>query len=134
MADNTVKCWGQGGVGQLGYGNNNTIGDNETPNTVGVVNLGQTAKAITAGDFHTCALLADNTVKCWGDGASGRLGYGNDQIHIGDNETPNTVGVVNLGQTAKAITTGDSHTCALLADNTVKCWGSGGSGRAGLRQ
>ena len=88
LADNTVKCWGDGGNGQLGYGNLNSIGDDETPNTVGVVNLGQTAKAITAGDRHTCALLADNTVKCWGYGSRGRLGYGNSN-NIGDNETPN---------------------------------------------
>ena len=127
---------GIGEFGQLGYGNTNTIGDDETPDTVGVVNLGQTASAITAGGSHTCAILADNTVKCWGRGNNGQLGYGNID-NIGDNETPNTVGVVNLGQTAKAITAGGSsqfgggHTCALLADNTVKCWGFGRFGRLG---
>ena len=64
---------------------------------------------------------------------NGRLGYGNED-NIGDDETPNDVGVVNLGQTAKAITAGFSHTCALLADNTVKCWGAGEPWTAGLRQ
>ena len=68
----------------------NDIGDNETPNDVGVVNLGQTAKAITAGGNHTCAILADNTVKCWGFGSNGQLGYGGsfleDDDNIGDDE------------------------------------------------
>ncbi|MEZ5112747.1 MAG: RCC1 domain-containing protein [Nocardioidaceae bacterium] len=34
-----VRCWGYGYYGQLGYGNTNTIGDDETPATAGNVNL-----------------------------------------------------------------------------------------------
>ena len=33
-------------------------------------------RSITAGDLHTCALLSDHTVKCWGFNASGQLGLG----------------------------------------------------------
>ena len=37
---------------------------------------GRTAIAIAAGDIHTCALLDDDTVKCWGANATGQLGQG----------------------------------------------------------
>jgi MYXO-CTERM domain-containing protein len=31
---------------------------------------------VSSGDAHTCALLSDGTVRCWGDGGRGRLGDG----------------------------------------------------------
>ena len=42
-----VRCWGWGGVGQLGYGNISSIGDNETPATAGDV-VGLPAGAVFA--------------------------------------------------------------------------------------
>ena len=33
---------------------------------------------LDAGDEHTCALLADRSLRCWGKGLAGRLGYGNE--------------------------------------------------------
>ncbi len=134
LDNNTVKCWGNGGAGRLGYGNTNDIGDDETPDSIGVVNLGtgRTAKQIAAGGEHTCAVLDNNTVKCWGLGNNGRLGYGNTN-DIGDDETPDNIGVVNLGtgRTAKQIAAGGEHTCAVLDNDTVRCWGNGGAGRLG---
>ncbi len=135
LLDNgTVRCWGAGGNGQLGYGNTSQIGDNETPDSVGPVNLGpgRTATAVTAGDAHTCALLDNGTVRCWGNGGNGQLGYGNTD-DVGDNETPGSVGPVNLGagRTAAAISAGDIHTCALLDNGTVRCWGYGMFGALG---
>ena len=62
-----ARCWGFNGDGQLGYGNTTTIGDDETPGSVGPVSFGsgRTATAISAGDFHTCAVLDDGAVRCW---------------------------------------------------------------------
>jgi hypothetical protein len=54
------------------------------------------AGRIDAGDYHTCAIVDDNTVRCWGYGHLGRLGYGN-VITIGDTETPRAMGPVILG-------------------------------------
>ena len=92
-----VRCWGYGGNGRLGYGNTTTIGDNETPGGFGPVDLGagRSAVAISTGDAHTCALLDTGTVRCWGAGGQGRLGYANTDT-IGDNETPGSVGPVDL--------------------------------------
>jgi alpha-tubulin suppressor-like RCC1 family protein len=129
-----VRCWGRNDYGQLGYGNENPIGDNETPASVTPVDLGagRRAVAISAGTFHTCAILDNGRVRCWGAGLSGRLGYGNTN-DIGDNELPGSVGPVDLGAGRKAVamSAGGSHTCALLDNGRVRCWGGGGNGRLG---
>ncbi len=134
LADGTVRCWGFGANGRLGYGNTSTIGDDETPASVGPVNLGaHKATAITAGSSHTCAILDDGSVRCWGFGASGQLGYGN-TTNVGDTaaSTPDNVGPVNLGgHKATAIAAGSLHTCAILDDGSVRCWGFGASGQLG---
>ena len=129
-----VRCWGYGGSGQLGYGNMEKVGDDETPGSVGPVDLGpgRTARAITAGGSHTCAILDTGAVRCWGYGHGGALGYGNNN-NVGDNETPGSVGPVDLGpgRTARAIAAGRSHTCATLDTGAVLCWGSAHMGKLG---
>jgi len=134
LDDGTLRCWGFGGTGQLGYGNRTGIGDDETPDAAGPLDLGagRTAVAMSAGDFHTCAVLDDGTVRCWGFGANGQLGYANTD-NVGDDEAPATVGPVDLGagRTAVAIGAGADHSCAVLDDGTVRCWGSGDDGRLG---
>ena len=73
---------------------------------------------------HTCALLVDNTVKCWGYNDSGQLGDGTTT----DSTTPVSVSGID---NATAISSGLIHTCALLSNNTLKCWGNNGKGRLG---
>ena len=124
LPNGSVRCWGEGASGELGYGNTNDVGATDTPAQAGPVNLGagQTATAIAAGAYHACALLATQQVKCWGYGDNGRLGYGSDDSVL----DPSTVGPVDLGGPARAITAGEAHTCAILVSGTVECWGYGG--------
>src|SRR5262245_46899752 len=84
---------------------------------------------IDAGIQHTCAILADHSLRCWGKGLAGRLGYGSDATILSAAAAP----PVNLGpgRYALAIAAGDFHTCAILDDHTVKCWGFGANGRLG---
>jgi len=83
------------------------------------------AIAIAVGRLHTCALLEDHHVKCWGDNSSGELGLGD----LKDRGDPTTMGdnlpTVDLGtgRTAKSLTAGVYSTCAILDDDEVKCWG-----------
>jgi len=134
LDNGSVRCWGYSGEGQLGYGNTDTVGDDETPASVGPVNLGpgRTAKAISAGDYHTCAILDNGSVRCWGYGRAGRLGYGSTS-NVGDKQAPGSVGPVDLGagRTAKAISAGGAHTCAILDTGRVLCWGYDGQGQLG---
>ncbi|WP_437278125.1 hypothetical protein WME90_44030 [Sorangium sp. So ce375] len=139
LDNDTVKCWGFNGSGQLGVGDMNDRGDSsgEMGNLLPAVDLGlnHTAKAVAAGGQHTCALLDDNTVKCWGDNGSGQLGLGNkadrgDQAgEMGANLPTVDLGV---GRTAKSISAGYAHTCAVLNNNAVKCWGANGYGQLGI--
>jgi alpha-tubulin suppressor-like RCC1 family protein len=94
------------------------------------VNLGGGAKAteLDSGTLHTCALLTDGSVKCWGYNALGQLG-------IGSTAQQNAPGAaVNLGGEAKAteLAGGELHTCALLTGGSVKCWGYNADGQLGL--
>jgi hypothetical protein len=100
MDDGGVRCWGRNQLGQLGYGRTDSIGDNESPASAGAVALGagRSAVAIAAGAAQTCALLDDGSVRCWGYGANGRLGYCNETT-IGDDELPAAAGPVDFSTT-----------------------------------
>ncbi|MEO1055657.1 MAG: fibronectin type III domain-containing protein [Actinomycetota bacterium] len=135
-----VKCWGLGSSGQLGNIANTGIGDGFDPSVADSdpidLGTGRTATAITTGNGHTCALLDGGDVKCWGNGFSGRIGN-NANSNIGDGQGTNPTVAdsppidLGTGRTAKTVSAGDSHTCAVLDDNTIKCWGFGSSGQLG---
>ncbi|HWB79413.1 MAG TPA: hypothetical protein VG755_30835 [Nannocystaceae bacterium] len=126
--DGDVMCWGLGTDGRLGYANEESVGDDETPASIGVVDVGGAVTQVSAGDRHTCALLDGGTVRCWGYGFQGRLGYGNGLVTVGDDETPATAGDVDVGGTVTQISVGGTHSCALLEGGTVRCWGTYGLG------
>ena len=80
LGNGAVKCWGFSNYGQLGYGDTDNRGDGagEMGDNLPAIDLGtgRTATQISAGFYHTCALLDDATTKCWGDNGYGQLGYG----------------------------------------------------------
>ena len=126
----TVRCWGSGSGGRLGYGNTETIGDDESPRDAGDIDLGGEAVALAAGALHTCALLATGNVRCWGTPINGVLGYGNLDT-IGDDETPAQAGDVQVGGTVVEIAAGDYATCVRLVGGAVRCWGRAEEGQLG---
>ena len=135
LGGGSVKCWGWNSNGQLGLGDSNNRGDNadEMGALLPAVALGGRATAVAAGGIHTCALLENGSVKCWGENANGRLGLG-DEADRGDDagEMGSALPAVSLGGTATAVAAGTGHTCALLADGSVKCWGRNEYGQLGL--
>ncbi len=83
------------------------------------------AVPVSPGAYHTCALVVDGSVKCWGR---------NDLGQIGDATTSNRsfpAPVVGLGSGVTAVSTGSFHSCALFSNGGAKCWGSGASGALG---
>jgi alpha-tubulin suppressor-like RCC1 family protein len=54
----------------------NAPGDMAGLTTV-ILGTGRTATAIAAGERHTCALLDNASVKCWGKNGYGQLGIDN---------------------------------------------------------
>ena len=122
-----LMCWGYNSHGQLGIG---TYGWSVSENTPQLVDLGvgKTAKSVSTGSDHTCAILNDDSLKCWGSPGNGEL-LGNGAISI--QPTPQ---LVNLGpgKTAVSVSAGISHTCAILNDGNIKCWGSNNAGQLGI--
>jgi len=140
LDNESIKCWGSNAAGQLGVGHTNNWGDNssEMGNYLLAVDLGSgiKAKAIAAGNQHTCAILDNSSIKCWGANASGQLGLG-DTNNRGDESASGRMGdlldAVDLGtgRTARGIAAGDNHTCAMLDNASVKCWGENSYGQLG---
>lgn len=136
LEDESVICWGNGEIAGLGYGNTDVVGDNETPVTVGAVSLGASARAVAVGRFDQCAILECGTLRCWGLNRFGSAGLPLDGA-IGDNELPDSVPTVEVGGPVKRVAVGteiaDQRSCAVLFDNTVRCWGSQWSNQSDLR-
>lgn len=129
-----VRCWGSGLEGQLGYGGLTRVGDGIGPSiiAIGGVPVGETARAVTCGTTHTCALLTSDAVRCWGSGRDGQLGYGSES-NVGDGQGSPiaTRGDVPVGGLVRSIRAGIAHTCAVLESERVRCWGAGLYGRLG---
>ena len=91
-------------------------------------------RQVVAGTYHTCALLDDSSVKCWGYNNYGQLGQG-DKANRGDgaSEMGDNLLAIDLGagRTATQLTASFFKTCALLDDSSVKCWGHNQYGQLG---
>ncbi|HMJ10481.1 MAG TPA: hypothetical protein VK524_03690, partial [Polyangiaceae bacterium] len=78
---------------------------------------------------HSCVVLANGKVRCWGNYYRARLGYvlgfQNQDIYLGDDELPLTLGDVDVGAPVTQVAAGAEHTCALLGTGKVRCWGYG---------
>lgn len=138
IVSGALYCWGGNASGQLGLSdtNNRADGGGETGYFLPAVSLppGRTATAVTAGDAHTCVILDDGTLRCWGANGSGQLGLGNTTSR---GNTTGTMGAnlpavdLGAGRTATAVTAGDDHTCAVLDTGARKCWGWNSEGELG---
>ncbi|HEY4188191.1 MAG TPA: DUF4215 domain-containing protein, partial [Polyangia bacterium] len=131
VSGGAVRCWGANGDGQLGLGNKTARGAH-MPYENALVPLGMPAVALAAGGDHTCALMADGTVRCWGRNQSGQLGLGH-TLSIGDDELPDAANAtVGLGAVAVAVAAGGNVTCAVLTGGELRCWGQNNFGQLGL--
>ena len=139
-------CWGQGNNGQLGsssstvyipYDDEHVGVERHAPLVIltqeGGIPLGDILEIVPGGAAHSCALLGNHSVKCWGNSILGRLGNGVTSGAI--NYFPLDVlaangGSGNLSDIVKVFS-GSQHNCALQSTGTVVCWGYGSEGKIG---
>jgi alpha-tubulin suppressor-like RCC1 family protein len=136
--DEAVRCWGENNSGRLGLEDSDDRGvlPGDMGTNLPAVNVGTGARVrgIAAGKDHTCALLVDGQLKCWGANAKGQLGQS--PAFIGDRRGSmgDALRAVNLGtrRTAKFVAAGYEVTCAILDDDALKCWGNNWRGVRGF--
>ena len=134
-----LRCFGNNDFAQLGTGN--TVARGISPGEVAAlaaINLGsgKRAKKVVTGYWHTCAILEDNSTKCWGSNTAGQLGAKSTVATIGGvpSEMGDALVSVDLGDTLYTtdLVAGYAHSCALLNNGRVKCWGLNAQGQLGL--
>jgi alpha-tubulin suppressor-like RCC1 family protein len=148
LGESQIKCWGENADGQLGQGDRQArggapgqMGDN-LPFTFFVSEAMQTMQPIVAlasGPRHNCAILG-RSLKCWGRNAEQQLGIDGwpsitDRSTFGDRPGDMAqLPAIDFGADRKpvAMALGDAHTCVMLDDSRIKCWGDNGYGQLGL--
>lgn len=84
----------------------------------------QVATSIATGANHSCSVLSDAQLACWGGNDRGQLGTGN----MTGRTSPNVIaGLTNVSKVAA----GGRFTCAVLTDQTARCWGANTNGQLG---
>ena len=132
-----IRCWGANDGGQLGIGDLDPRGDEpgEMGTALPTLDFGDAPPAIQLSleAAHSCALFEGGEVRCWGEGAGGRLGQGSADV-IGDEPLElATLPAIDLGGLrARQVIAGSGHSCALLEDASVRCWGVNDIGQLGL--
>ena len=120
LTGGSLMCWGSNGSYQIGDGSGS---DKLKP--IQVTGLTSGVLAVAAGASHTCAILSGGALKCWGENYAGQLGNGSTT----DISTPTAVSSLSSG--VATIAACISHTCAILADGSAKCWGDNTYGELG---
>jgi hypothetical protein len=84
---------------------------------------------VGASADHTCALIEDGTVRCWGANGVGQVGDGTFE----NRPAPTVVLDANGGplRGVAQIAVGKAHACALMKDGTMRCWGGNYRGQQG---
>tara|TARA_B100001173_G_scaffold312091_1_gene331607 strand:+ start:2799 stop:4841 length:2043 start_codon:yes stop_codon:yes gene_type:complete len=146
----SLKCWGSNQYGQLGDGTNT---DRNSPVMVNFPVDGHVI-SVTAGERHTCALIEDGTVYCWGLNNYGQLGNGecyseynwvNEEYDCSGSHLniPNAISLDGMTQWWNGfewynstkfakISSGPYHVCGITEDGSVYCWGYASGGGMGV--
>jgi alpha-tubulin suppressor-like RCC1 family protein len=121
LVDGTVYCWGDTRDRQSSVKPKSRAKPSPPVMIPGMAN----ATSVAGGSEHTCAVLSDGRLFCWGDNHFGQLGT----EFVGRPFILSSP--VHLLGAAVAVTAGRRHTCVLLRDRTVECWGKNFEGQLG---
>ena len=134
------KCWGYNGsdTGRVGVGSKSDyIG--EKPDSMGDKLLEVQIGIDSISDFKalgtfTCALAIGGKLKCWGHNSQGQLGLGDMGSYTNSPGTSGTnLPYVDVGLPVKSLSSGSAsnHSCVILINSLIKCWGINGQGQLG---
>lgn len=121
FADQNVSCWGSNSYNLLGI---EGITNSWTP--ISTPDLGAAVESLALGQYHTCAKLSTDAVKCWGANGGGQLGRG----IFSTSGHPDFV--IGIPEGVRAISAGSEHTCAITNEDHAKCWGRNSYGQLGI--
>jgi cysteine-rich repeat protein len=118
--DGTLWCWGMNANYQLGDA---TVAFRMTPGQVPT----STWTQVTTGLYHTCATRQDGSLWCWGGNTAGQLGVVSAPVQpnakFGD--------ALQVPGTWRSVAAGQTHTCGIMTDRSLWCWGENGQGQLG---
>lgn len=125
-----IKCWGRNENGQLG---NNSQTSTAIPVDV-AFGAGAKPQQVVTGGRHTCAIMTDTNVQCWGANGHGQIGTGTTSPprYVVPMPAISVNGANPMGAVQLAL--GTVHTCARLSpSNAVACWGYDEMGQVGIK-
>ena len=108
-----------------GVGNNQHISS-----PAHIPHSGTNVTDVSVGGYHTCALLENGSVMCWGRNDFGQRGLGYTQSAT-DPFTERAVIDFGNDRTALQVSAGTHHSCAILEDWEIVCWGNNTYGQLG---
>ncbi|MBO9667036.1 MAG: hypothetical protein J7501_09505 [Bdellovibrio sp.] len=83
-----------------------------------------TINKLSIGRKHSCAVMSDNSLRCWGLNAYGQIGDGTSMFR--------SEGVtIASGTSFKAVSVGNEHSCAIATNGDLYCWGRNANGQVG---
>ncbi len=119
ISNGSIKCWGDNSVGQLGQ---SVAVSPSAPVTVSGLSA---VKQLASNDVRTCTVSGTgNRLQCWGQNQWGEVGNGNTI----EQDTPVPVANLPASPTVLSVATGAGHTCSLMSDSTLRCWGDNAFG------
>ena len=130
LTSGSLACWGSNVYGQAGTAIAQTPVCGVAPGfpchaIPAFAAGGLTARAVSAGRTHTCAIAADQALWCWGSNQTGSLGA---PAAPGGATPAAVVGGIAWSR----IDAGDDHTCGLDTGGRAWCWGVNGDGQLGV--
>ena len=102
-----LRCWGNVATDQ-------PIGDNEPPESAGIVTLGEPLRAVAPGWMHMCGVTLSGALRCWDSNAT---------LSRPPQLAREPGALIDIGATVQAIGSGDNHSCILGSAGQVRCWG-----------
>jgi alpha-tubulin suppressor-like RCC1 family protein len=134
-SDGSARCWGLNQFGILGNGNQRASALPARIKGVNGKGFLVNVSSIAAAPQHTCALLRNKTVDCWGFNGMGQVGNGTTVTRLSPVVVRNTLGnaaLVNVAQLTVGGGSDGDHSCVRIVNSTAMCWGSNNFGQLGV--